>query len=113
MARFKDIRAHARGSTKRQFRKFGWKSGRHCYWCGVLVKYHVRNHPDQATRDHLTPKSKGGTHGRKNIVVACWTCNTKRGSDMTWVPFHKRQDKPQRIRPDLIIWGYGPKEPAS
>lgn len=34
-----------------------------------------------ATMDHLIPKSKGGTNRRDNFVVACRSCNTKRGSN--------------------------------
>lgn len=29
--------------------------------------------------DHITPKSKGGTHDRVNLRVLCTPCNTKKG----------------------------------
>ena len=43
-----------------------------CFYCGVpLSTYHV---------DHFIPLSKGGTNYRCNIVLACATCNLRKGS---------------------------------
>lgn len=33
-----------------------------------------------ATADHITPRSKGGTSMRKNIVACCVECNLAKGS---------------------------------
>jgi len=32
----------------------------------------------QATAEHLQPKSKGGSNSAKNIVAACYFCNSRR-----------------------------------
>lgn len=67
-----------------------------CYWCRCTVYYGVQRHPgipsNLATRDHLVPRSRGGTNDRQNIVVACYKCNQERGCDVNWRP------KPWRIR---------------
>lgn len=43
-----------------------------CQYCGD------RNHP--LTVDHIIPKSRGGKTSWANIVVACKSCNLKKGS---------------------------------
>jgi 5-methylcytosine-specific restriction endonuclease McrA len=43
-----------------------------CYWCGVIMKRH------EATKEHLTPISRGGTDGIENIVPSCWPCNRQK-----------------------------------
>ncbi len=64
----------------------------HCYWCGrILVppRRRRRNAVNNATREHLVPRSKGG--GRKGgIVLACGFCNSSRGDepDGEWIPYH-------------------------
>jgi hypothetical protein len=35
---------------------------------------------DSRTKDHLIPKSKGGTHHKENLVPACERCNNTRKS---------------------------------
>lgn len=35
-----------------------------------------------ATIDHLIPKCKGGTGSVKNLVLACFGCNTKKANRM-------------------------------
>ncbi len=42
-----------------------------CQYCGTI------NHP--LTVDHIVPKSRGGKTNWTNIVVACKTCNLKKG----------------------------------
>ena len=49
-----------------------------CYYCKAQLT------PLQATMDHLVPVSRGGLSNRRNIVVACKPCNTKK-ADMTSV----------------------------
>jgi 5-methylcytosine-specific restriction endonuclease McrA len=46
-----------------------------CYWCNVKVgkEYHV---------DHVIPHAKGGSDGPENIVIACPTCNLRKGIKM-------------------------------
>lgn len=56
--------------------QYGAQSGR-CYWCKESVgdTYHV---------DHVIPISKGGSHGRENIVIACPPCNMTKKAKMPW-----------------------------
>jgi 5-methylcytosine-specific restriction endonuclease McrA len=46
-----------------------------CFWCACLMgaDYHV---------DHLIPLSRGGSNNPDNIVLACPTCNLKRGKKL-------------------------------
>jgi 5-methylcytosine-specific restriction endonuclease McrA len=41
-----------------------------CQYCGATSKL---------TLDHVIPKSKGGDDSWENLVVACSSCNTKKG----------------------------------
>lgn len=43
-----------------------------CFYCGTPLNRWT------STLDHLVPKSKGGTNNRKNLVVCCVPCNTKK-----------------------------------
>ena len=38
------------------------------------------NNPLMLTKDHVTPKSCGGTDEDSNIQTLCWTCNQLKGS---------------------------------
>ena len=49
-----------------------------CHWCGG--EFESRS---DATADHVIPLSKGGSNGDDNIVLACRSCNTKRGNKVT------------------------------
>ena len=44
-----------------------------CQYCGS-----TRN----LTIDHVIPKSKGGNHTWENLVVACVSCNTRKGNKL-------------------------------
>lgn len=45
-----------------------------CYWCQQeLVE-------ESASRDHLTPLSRGGSDSIENIVPSCFPCNTAKGA---------------------------------
>lgn len=47
-----------------------------CFWCGkALSSYFGYNAPNSATRDHVIPRSEGGSDSTKNIVVSCRACN--------------------------------------
>lgn len=54
---------------------------RRCYWCGVRLTRGGTGRPTSATKDHLTPKSRGG-NSRENKVPCCYRCNNRKG-DMT------------------------------
>jgi 5-methylcytosine-specific restriction endonuclease McrA len=51
-----------------------------CDECGKKMLNRERlpmdaNHPDDATLDHIQPKSKGGTNNIKNLRLVCYSCN--------------------------------------
>lgn len=41
-----------------------------CQYCGS---------PKQLTLDHVIPRSKGGKHSWNNVVIACQSCNSRKG----------------------------------
>lgn len=48
-----------------------------CRYCGTgLGPFHV---------DHVVPISQGGSNSARNLVLACDTCNTRKGA-RTWLP---------------------------
>jgi len=52
-----------------------------CCYCGVKMDMRVAsNHPLAVTREHLKPRSQGGTDRVGNIRLACRKCNTARGA---------------------------------
>ena len=50
-----------------------------CAYCGKRAKGHL-------TQDHLTPLSQGGNHTLSNIVPACRSCNSKKGTGDVLIP---------------------------
>ena len=52
-----------------------------CWYCGASLKGGKR------TRDHVVPKAKGGTYGKK--VDACERCNNKK-ADLTIHQFREK-----------------------
>ncbi len=57
----------------------------HCEYCGdsVVIIYHYdhanQGRADQATVDHIQPKSKNGSDHPSNLCVACLSCNRRKG----------------------------------
>lgn len=53
------------------------RDGGKCRYCGrqVAINPNGANSCDDATRDHLIPKRRGGTDAQANIVLACYACN--------------------------------------
>ena len=47
-----------------------------CQYCGTRLSL------KSCTIDHITPKSKGGIHEWKNVVLSCTKCNQKKGSKL-------------------------------
>lgn len=45
-----------------------------CHYC------HKKLFQSTATLDHRVPRCRGGTHNRKNLVLACVECNRAKGS---------------------------------
>lgn len=52
-----------------------------CHYCNVLCDSH-RKSPTRGTREHVVPKSFGGSNSMKNYVLACSRCNNKRGTQL-------------------------------
>ena len=49
-----------------------------CFYCGQsMIPYHGQ--PNSQTRDHMTPRSRGGSDDDSNIVQCCSGCNTMKG----------------------------------
>lgn len=46
-----------------------------------ICPYCLKEFPlSKATRDHMLPKSRGGTNDPGNIVLCCAMCNAEKGS---------------------------------
>jgi 5-methylcytosine-specific restriction endonuclease McrA len=57
----------------------GW----YCHYCACRVhrtpdNCHITPKPAKATIDHMTPLSKGGEDGVRNLVLACKGCNDEK-----------------------------------
>lgn len=64
----------------------------HCHWCGrELRPAYSRGKAKHATRDHLPAKSNLKDGEQAKVVPACMPCNTRRGNDDSWIPFHERE----------------------
>lgn len=54
-----------------------------CYLCGEQLA------PDEAVRDHIVPKSRGGSDGKRNRAPAHPACDKRKGdsllSELEWV----------------------------
>lgn len=53
------------------------RDGRACHYCGRPMRR-------LGTLDHLWPRSLGRIDARWNLVLACSSCNSRRGSALDW-----------------------------
>ena len=81
-------------------KRFAWRKATHCYWCGQYLIYGGM-FENGASRDHLMPLAKGGSTLAENVVAACRACNSARGHDVAWVPFHQMDEPRDRPLPAL------------
>lgn len=51
-----------------------------CYYCSVHLTRSGTRKPSSWSRDHLIPKSRGGSNHPSNIVPCCLQCNNEKGS---------------------------------
>lgn len=87
-----------------------------CYYCSVLTSLNDPYSSNAATRDHLLPRSRGGTLISRNVVLACASCNQDKG-DMTMREYKvfksylaagvDRSEAKDRAEADCGRWGNG------
>jgi hypothetical protein len=73
-----------------------------CQYCGV-----TRN----LTIDHVIPKSKGGGDTWENLVVACVSCNTKKGNKLLENTDMRLVKKPRAPINKAMLYLNGTKNP--
>lgn len=57
------------------------RDGTACALCGKPVNLALSGrHPDGPSLDHITPRSRGGTHALANLRLAHHRCNSSRGN---------------------------------
>lgn len=54
------------------------RDGHRCVYCARVLP------PEELTVDHVQPVSRGGDGSAGNLVTACRTCNTRKGSAPAW-----------------------------
>lgn len=65
---------------RRKMRALIRARGAICEWCGWAVLPDADPlHGARATLDHIEPLFFGGANGKRNLVVACYSCNQTRG----------------------------------
>lgn len=64
---------HMSGHTERQWEGKFFRCGMRCFYCHTPLTLL------DATKDHLTPVSRGGSDKIDNIVPACIDCNQRKG----------------------------------
>jgi len=73
---------HMAGHTQRQWQGKFFRCGMRCFYCHKPLLI------EEATKEHLTPVSRGGPDTIDNIVPACIECNQRKGA-MTLSEFRK------------------------
>ena len=77
--------------TERQWQGKFFRCQMQCYYCRIPLVL-GGNGPELATKDHLTPLTRGGSDAISNIVPACIDCNRLKG-DMTEEEFRTARQK--------------------
>lgn len=86
-----------------------------CQFCGKKFP------TDELTLDHVMPKSKGGQMVWENIVLACASCNNKKGDKtlreagmkLIRQPFKPTADDLKRTPVERLLWKIGRKPPKT
>jgi hypothetical protein len=63
-----------------------------CQYCCKRIPY------SSATRDHLLPRSKGGSNDDNNIVLSCKKCNLKKSNKFPYFNIHGSEVKPKMMK---------------
>lgn len=77
------------------------RDGMKCQYCG---KSNV-----QLTIDHILPRSRGGREEWENLVIACVSCNNKKGNRTPEEAGMKLLSRPKKPSPVLFIRQYFPQ----
>jgi len=77
----------ARKVTNGPLEKFLWteiaeRDGWRCQLCGIRLSARLRGtyDPRAPVVDHIVPLKVGGPHIRANVQLACWSCNSHKGT---------------------------------
>jgi hypothetical protein len=62
-----------------------------CQYCHKDIKFSL------ATKDHVMPKTKGGTNHDSNIVLACKRCNNKKAAKFPFFDIKGKEIKPKML----------------
>jgi len=65
------------------------RDGWDCHYCGETLD------PYTATRDHKTPKARGGSNDLDNLVLSCEACQ-RRKKTQPYEDYMRRIEKPVR-----------------
>ncbi|QNJ25973.1 HNH endonuclease family protein [Synechococcus sp. SYN20] len=69
-----------------------WRDGIKACWDNRCAFCNATPIDDESlTLDHVKPKSKGGEDLTRNLVPACQSCNTDKGSE-DWKEWYRKQD---------------------
>lgn len=79
---------------KRLFRD----QGGFCVYCFNQMSMQVGRH-DTCTREHVLPRSSGGSNAFSNLVGACADCNNEKGSKPLWKFLLDRKNRINSPRP--------------
>lgn len=76
--------AHGKAKTKDgvdfgSVRRLRQLDGDRCSYCEKTMDFRLGNGPDRAQIEHVYPRSRGGSDGEDNLVLACRICNTTKG----------------------------------
>ena len=85
------------GKVNKKRRYYLWSTCHQCFWCELKLRF------EEATVDHLIPKSKGGKNHNGNLVISCFGCNQKK-KDEIWLdpaPYLKVEQLGEKLG-DLI-----------
>lgn len=80
-----------KGGTSVSLRALYTASKGVCQYCLEKVPFSV------ATKDHIYPKSKGGSNDDFNLVLACKTCNNLKDSIFPYLDVNGNEVKPLKI----------------
>jgi 5-methylcytosine-specific restriction endonuclease McrA len=83
IAEYARRQARKRGATRNDLTAAQWKEikaayDHRCVYCGKK--------PQRLTQDHIIPLSKGGENTASNVVPACQSCNSRKGTGAPLVP---------------------------